>query len=376
MKRIVHIITGLSTGGAEMMLLRLVEQLRGEFEQQVISLTGNGPVGEKIAALGVPVVVLGLRRTFPNPLAVVRLVRYISRLRPAVVQTWMYHADLVGGLSARIAGVPKVVWNLRASDLETQKPLTRMIQRQINARLARRLPDVIVCCGEGVRSVHMAAGYPTGKMRVISNGVDLRHFSPDPAARQALRAVLGVPIDAPLIGTVGRLHPMKDYGTFFAAAHRLSKGLPRARFVLAGEGLSADEAQVAQWVEEAGLAGCVHLLGQRDDVSALYNTLDVFVSSSNSEGFPNVLIEAMACGVPCVATDVGDSALIVGKTGRIVPPRAPEALADAVTQLLLLPAAERTRLGLEARERVRQKFSIESIGEQYANLYRALCASQ
>jgi glycosyltransferase involved in cell wall biosynthesis len=376
MKRIVHIITGLSTGGAEMMLLRLVEQLRGEFEQKVISLTGNGSVGEKIAALGVPVVALGLRRTFPNPLAAVRLVGHITRFRPVVVQTWMYHADLVGGLSARIAGVPKVVWNLRASDLETQKPLTRMIQRQINGRLARRLPDVIVCCGEGVRSVHMAAGYPAGKMRVISNGVDVRRFSPNPAARQALRAVLGVPIDAPLIGTVGRLHPMKDYGTFFAAAHRLSKGLPRARFVLAGEGLSADEAQVAQWVEEAGLAGCVHLLGQRDDVSALYNTLDVFVSSSTSEGFPNVLIEAMACGVPCVATDVGDSALIVGKTGRIVPPRAPEALADAVTQLLLLPAVERTRLGLEACERVRQKFSIESIGEQYANLYRALCASQ
>lgn len=376
MTRVVHIITGLSTGGAEMMLLRLVEQLRGEFEQQVISLTGDGPVGERIALLGIPVVALGMRPMLPSPMAVARLVQHIRRLRPAVVQTWMYHADLVGGLSARLAGA-KVAWNLRASNLETEKPLTRFIQRQVNARLASTVPDAIVCCGERVRAVHIAKGYPAGKMSIIFNGVDLRRFFPSLAARQAQRAALGVPMDAPLVGAVGRLHPMKDYGTFFAAAQRLHKRLPQTRFVLVGAGMSEDQTQVARWVKEAGLIGYVYLLGQRENVTDLYNALDVFVSSSsNSEGFPNVIIEAMACGVPCVATDVGDSALIVANTGRIVAPENPQALADAVTQLLLLSPAERASLGSEGRIRVCQKFTIECIGEQYAELYRTLCAEQ
>jgi glycosyltransferase involved in cell wall biosynthesis len=213
-------------------------------------------------------------------------------------------------------------------------------------------------------------------MSVISNGVDTGRFFPSPEARQTLRAALGVPLDVPLVGAVGRLHPIKDYGTFFAAAQRLRKGLPQARFILAGEGLSGDEPQVARWVKEAGLTDYVYLLGQRDNVSDLYNALDVFVSSSNSEGFPNVIIEAMACGVPCVATDVGDSALIVADTGLIVAPENPQALADAVTQLLLLSPAERASLGSEARTRVCQRFTIECIGEQYAELYRKLCAEQ
>lgn len=368
---ILHIITGLHTGGAETMLLRLVEQLRVDFEQHVISLTPPGPVAEKITELGVPVASLRMSRGTPDPTATLRLAVMIRRIRPAVVQTWMYHADLIGGLAARIAGLPLLAWNIRNNDLPIAGSTARTrLVASICARLSCRIPSRIVCCSEIARRTHVALGYDGSKFELIPNGFDLERFRPEPHARTAIRTELGIRPNTPLIGLVARLDPQKNHAGFFAAAGILHLRRPDVHFVLAGRDVQTGNPQVAQWVRAAGVEDVTHLLGERRDVPQITAALDLAtLTSSWGEAFPNVLGEAMACGVPCVTTDVGDASLIVGDTGRVVQPGDPKALAQAWEEILSLSTKERQTLGEAARARIAQHFEIGAVARRYAALY-------
>jgi glycosyltransferase involved in cell wall biosynthesis len=369
-----HIITTLQVGGAEMMLYKLLAHTdRNAFEPEVISLTDIGPIGERIRALGVPVHTAGMRRGIPDPQGVLRVARLLRQQHPDIVQTWMYHADLVGGLAARMVGIRSLIWGVRQSSLDPhdQKRLTFWTAR-ICARLSGYLPACIVCCSEAVRRVHGAFGYEMGRMVVLPNGFDLDAYRPDPAARFSVRQELGLSEATPLIGLVARFHPQKDHRNFMQAAARLHARLPNVHFLLCGSGVTLENPELAQWVEEAGIRANVHLLGGRQDVPRLSAALDIASSSSSGEGFPNVLGEAMACGVPCVVTDVGDSAQIVGETGRVVPPHDSQALADAWHDLLTAGAEYRCELGLAARHRVQECFSMPQITRQYEQLYKEI----
>jgi glycosyltransferase involved in cell wall biosynthesis len=371
--KVVHLITGLARGGAETMLYRLLTRLdRQRFASVVVSLTDRGALGAAIAALGVPVYALGLRRGAPDPRAVGRLWRLLRRERPAVLQTWLYHADLLGLVAGRLAGVPAIVWNVRCSeiDLRHYSPLTALARRLL--ALLSGMPAAVVVNSLAGRRVHERLGYRPRRWRVIPNGFDLEQFRPDPAAPARLRQLLGVAPEAPLIGLVARYDPMKDHATFLQAARRLLDMRADARFVLVGAGVDWHNPRLAAPARALGLVPHLHLLGERDDVAALLPGLDLATLSSVSEAFPNVVGEAMACGVPCVVTDVGDAAYLVGDTGRVVPPRDPAALAAAWAELLARPAAARRALGRAARERVATLFSLEAVAKQYAALYAEL----
>jgi glycosyltransferase involved in cell wall biosynthesis len=373
--KIAHVITGLNTGGAETMLYKLLSGMdRGTFEARVVSLTDVGPVGEKIRALGVPVRALGMRRGVPDPRGVWQLTRWLKEDKPNLVQTWMYHADLVGGLAARLAGNIPVVWGVRHSNLDPGgNKRTTIWTAKACARLSHRLPIRIVCCSETSRAVHTELGYAHKKMVVIPNGFDLTAFKPDPAARESVRQELGISKDALLIGLVGRFDPQKDHRNFVAAAARLSAAYPEVHFPLCGDGATWDNAELAGWIEAAGIRQRFHLLGRREDMPRLTAALDIASSSSSyGEGFPNIIGEAMACGVPCVVTDVGDSAFIVGDTGLVVPPRDPDALATAWRKLIELGPEGRRRLGAVARRRVEERFSLPTVVSQYQKLYRGV----
>ncbi len=361
-----------------MMLLRLVDRLQDVFDQEVVSLTNSGPVGERIAALGVPVRMLGMRRGVPNPLAVVRLAGMIRRFGPDVVQTWMYHADLVGGLAARLAGMRAVAWNIRNNELGAEES-SWWIRQVVTAcaRLSRHIPARIVCCSHAAMRTHVALGYEPSRFVVLPNGFDLDRFRPDAGARTRVREELGISKRTPLIGLVARFHPQKNHALFFSAAALLHARRPDVHFVLAGRGVDPQNEQMACWIRDAGIEKVAHLLGERDDVPHLTAALDISTSSSSwGEAFPNVLGEAMACCVPCVATDVGDAALIVGDTGRTVPRNNPEALARAWEELLSLPEEERRALGRAARARICEHFDMNAVAERYAALYRELAAAR
>jgi glycosyltransferase involved in cell wall biosynthesis len=240
------------------------------------------------------------------------------------------------------------------------------------AWLSRRLPARIVCCSNHARDRYAAHGFEPGKMTVIPNGFDTDVFRPDPPARWAIRRELSIDPAAPVIGLVARYDPLKDHETFLRAAALLAARQPEVRFLLCGDRVDRGNTALSNRVDELGLAPRCHLLGPKRDVARIYAALDVATSSSISEAFPLVLGEAMACGVPCVATDVGDSALIVGPAGRIVPPRNPDALAAAWAELLDLGAAARAGLGAAGRARVRELFDLDSVTRRYEALYEDL----
>lgn len=372
--KVLHVITGLHTGGAEIMLYKLLSGMdRRAFEPEVVSLMDSGAVGTKIQGLEIPVTTLGMRRGFANPLDIFRLAGRIRKSRPHCIQTWMYHADLLGGLAARVAGGVPVIWGIRHSNLDPQstRRVTRWIARAC-ALLSRRLPAGIVCCSEASRQAHAELGYAADRMTVIPNGFDLSAFRPDRQARLSVRGELGLPPEALLIGLVGRYHPDKGHRCFIQAASQLSSLQPEVHFLLCGTGVTMENPELSLWLREAGILTRCHLLGPREDIPHLTASLDIATSSSNSEGFPNVIGEAMACGVPCVVTDVGDAALIVGDTGLVVPPGHPGALAQSWLQLIKIEPEKRNSLGQAARRRIEEYYNLPLIVNRYEKLYKDL----
>jgi glycosyltransferase involved in cell wall biosynthesis len=371
-RRIVHVITGLPVGGSQMMLLKLLIAMDPQsWEAEVISLRDVGVMGERIGAMGFPVRALGMREHLRDITALGQLARTLRGRPPHVIQTWLYHADLIGGLAAWQAGVP-VIWGIRQSDLSRRdtRRSTMWIAR-LCARLSHRIPRRIVCCSEAARRFHTTMGYAGEKMVVIPNGFDLRSFNPDPEARRSVRQELGLTPSTPLVGLVARFDTEKDHRTFAQAAARLHALMPDVHFLLCGQGVDPRNPLLSAWLASAGVQSRSHLLGPRDDVPRLTAALDIATSSSYGEGFSNVIGEAMACGVPCVVTDVGESAAIVGDTGRVVPAKDPTALAEAWRALLEAPAA-REQLGAAARRRVESEWDITVIANRYSSLYDEL----
>ena len=372
--KILHVITGLDAGGAETMLFKLLERIdRKSFGNVVLSLSGMGLLGPRIAGLGVPVEALGLSPSLPNPLALFGLARRIRAAQPDIVHCWMYHGNLLGGIAARLAGAPRVLWSIRQTNVDAASIKRRTIAVvKAGAWLSRLVPDMILGNAEASRQAHVALGYDAARFDIIPNGFDLDRFRPDPGARASVRAELGLSTAAPLIGLIARYDVQKDHATFLRAAGLLAKRNPEVRFLLAGGGVEEREPALAALLGETGTGQRAFLLGHRDDVPRLTAALDIGTSSSIGEGFANAVGEAMAAGLPMVVTDVGDSRVIVGDTGIVVPPGNPEALADGWAKLLELSPEERARRGAAARARVAAEWSLDSIVGRYEGLYRRL----
>jgi glycosyltransferase involved in cell wall biosynthesis len=373
--RVHHIITGLPVGGAQTMLGQLLARGdRTRLDQRVISLGGLGALGSDLRAGGIVVDALDMRRGPAGAIDAARLTGWLRRNKPDLVQTWLYHADLIGGLATRLAGCHHLMWNIRHTDLRpgSDKRSTILVARAC-AAVSGWLPERIVCNSETALQTHVALGYPRDKFVVIPNGIDAARFCPDPKAYAAVRRELGVAAETPLIGLVGRFHPQKDHRGFLRAAALLAGRHEGLRFLLCGENVTPDNARLNEWIVEHGLGDRVHLLGVRQDMPRLTAALDVATSSSShGEAFGNVIVEAMACGVPCVVTDVGDSRSIVGASGRVVAPGAPEALALAWADLLATQFEERAALGATARKRVIERYAIKGVVERYQALYEEI----
>ena len=369
--RIAFIISGLSTGGAEMMLLKLLQHIDKErFSLVVVSLTSKGEIGPHIEAMRIPVYALEMYRNLPSQIKFMRLVSLLRQWRPGVVHTWMYHADLLGGLAARLAGINAVAWGIHHSNLSPgyNKHTTLLVMKTC-AFVSGWLPRRILSCSERARSIHVNAGYRADKMEVIPNGFDLSRFQPDTVARDDVRAELGLAPDTPTVGLVARDDPQKNHSGFIKAAALVHSALPQVHFVLAGAGIDCNNKVLTALIKKANLTNCIYLLGRRDDIPRLMASLDLLVSCSFGEAFPSVLGEAMACGVPCVVTDVGDSAEIVGDTGRVVASGDMGGLARHIIELMQLPSCQRIHLGIQARQRVRDSYEIGDIARLYEDCY-------
>jgi glycosyltransferase involved in cell wall biosynthesis len=355
------------------MLGKLIAATEGRMlRASVVSLSEPTRIATDLERLGVPVTSLSLRR---RPAALSRAGRLVPALRtarPDVVQGWMYHGNLAATIGARWARLAApVVWNLRGSQygVGREKPLTRIAVAA--GRVLSRRAVRIIYDSETSRAQHRALGYYDGRALCIPNGFDVTRFAPSASARREVRAELGVADSAPLIGHVARYHPAKDHATLLRAYAEIRGRIPEARLVLAGSRVDRHNRELVALAGHLRVLEGVMLVGERTDVPRLLAALDLLCSSSAwGEGFANVLGEAMACAVPCVSTDVGDAARVLGNTGRLVPPRNPALLAAACIELLALPPAERLRLGAAARGRIVEHFALAAIAERYVAVYR------
>ncbi len=370
--RVAQVISGLGTGGAEIILARLLASLdRDQISTPVVSLGASGVVGRGIVAAGTEVQSLDLR-SIPGPAGMMRLRRTLKEMRPDVIQSWLVRGNVVTSLAA--SGLAPISWGIHMSDIgvATHGRGTVALQR-LERGLSNRSPSAIVACSTSANDEILDLGYPAGRVSLIPNGVDLDEFHPDLSERLVVREELGITGDAPVIGHFARYHPMKDHSNLLEAASLVLRRLPEAVFVLCGDGVEESTSGLVE--RSRPLGNSVRLLGSRDDVARLMRALDLAVlSSASGEAMPLVIGEAMASGVPFVATDVGDSAAMIGDVGAAVPPRDPKALAAAMLAVLELPGAERFRLAQEARARVASEFALSEMSRRYVELWRQLAS--
>lgn len=363
---ILHIITDLDNGGAEAVLYRLCTFDNNE-SHHVVSLTDEGKYGCLLSQKGIPVTCLHMPKGRIRWSALSELWQLIRRLRPDVIQTWMYHADLIGGIVAFLAGHRNISWGIHHSDLTTSGTSRNTIRvAKLCALLSYVVPKTIICCAQNSKDSHRNFGYSGKRLRVISNGYDLLEFQPDYALRSKLRAELKLDAAQPVIGFVARYNPLKDHYNLLQSLKILKLRGKTITCLLVGDGMTPENEVLMKNIDALKLTEQVHLLGARNDVPAIMNALDLHVLSSSSEAFPNVLAEAMSCGTPCVTTNVGDAARIVGKTGKVVPTGDSEALAEAIETLIMnYSSPDWQRICADSRRHIVDSFSLERMVINY-----------
>ncbi len=361
--RVLHVISDLFVGGAETQLANLARcRETPDIDHSVISLLPDGAHTASLLGDGVPTVELAFRPGWRAPLELWRLAAWIRRQAPDVVQGWMYHGDLAALAGLALSGrrrQTRLAWGLRCTDMSLADygPGLRATI-VLCARLSRR-PDLILANARSGLDAHRRIGYRPRQAAVIANGIDTGRFSPDLRARRELRRELGVAEDRPMVAWVGRIDPIKDHGTLLTTLNEV----PEITALAIGGGTEKLDGP-------PNLRG----LGPRCDVRRLLAACDAVVSTSLSEGFSNVLAEGMACGLPAIATEVGDSAHIVGDSGFLIAPRDPAALVAALKALFSEPPNERAVRGCRARARIVENFGVARAARRYGDVYRALVA--
>lgn len=368
-----NIIVGLNDGGAESVLYRLCASDNPQCHH-VVSLMGPGKYGPLLEEAGVRVTCLNMPEGRVTLSGLWHLYLLLKRQKPAAVQTWMYHADLLGGVLARLAGIKNVFWNIRHSELEPGKSKRSTIWvAKTCALLSRWIPRKIVCCAERAKQVHISYGYYSNKMVVINNGYNLDKYKPDPESGVKVRTELNLSQTELFFGMIGRFNVQKDHhGLLRSLGFLKEKGI-KFKCALVGSNMTTDNKKLVTWIKQRDLVEEIILLGQRTDIASLMNAFDIHLfSSSFGEGFPNVLAEAMACGTPCLTTDVGDASQIVGETGWVVPAMESKAFATALCvaiEELRDDPEEWQRRSEAAVGRVTREFNLDKMIQAYYSVW-------
>ena len=371
--KVMHIITGLQAGGAEMSLFKLCTATDDRIQHVVVSLMDRGIYGDPLSAAGVQVYELGISPSIPKIMPFLKLLDIIRHEKPEVVQTWMYHADLVGGLAAKLVGVKNIFWGIRHSTLQLGKTgLGTFCVAGLCAALSYFVPKKIITCARRAVSVHTALGYAKSKFILIPNGYDLSIFKPDQKLRSEIRKSFSIEDNVFLFGSVGRFDPYKDHSNLLHALVQLKPKNLNYKCILIGEGMSWDNTILKNQIESLGLLDNVLLAGFRKDINAMMNALDCHVLASSSEAFPNVLAEAMASGTYCITTDVGDASYILSNEECVCPPKDPLAMADLMIDAYELWAWDQPKWKCRQKEfvfRVRDTFSIGNMVESFVEVW-------
>lgn len=364
--KIVFVINALSVGGAEKMLLRLIESPKFQEQQvAVIALLPNGSLFDDFARV-TKVYAFKFGSPLGALLGFIQLFFLIKRMKPDVVHSWLYQSDLIAGLIAKILGVKVIVWSIRQSNLERKYNKSRtLLAAKLCGLFSNILPDLIISNSIAGTVSHVKFKYQKSKIKVIPNGIDLRQFSLGHGKNRLLQHEIGKGEDISLIGMFARVDPQKDHSTFLRSAAIVLEQNPKVHFVLCGRGADYSNKTLTNEINILGLQKNVTLLGMRSDIEKIASSLDIHVLCSSGEGWPNVIGEMMAAGVLCVSTDVGESRSIMGKVGVTVPVGDEKQISKAVARFLSLSQSEKQKLRLMGRSRIEKKYDISKVSEEY-----------
>jgi len=369
--RIVHVIAALNVGGTEMMLYKLLSRMRrGRFENIVITLKEKGELSEDFESQNIRVYNVGGTGGVLRVSALIKSLNIFREINPGIIQGWLAHGNLVAQIASTFLPYRlSTLWNIRYTALpkaET-KNSTLLIIKLLS--LLSFLPQKIIFNSKAGADDHCSMGYRSDKSCIIPNGFDTKLFSLSEKNRSSVRSELNISEEAILIGLIGRFDPLKDHSCYLKAGAKLLSNKREIFFLLAGREVDWQNRHLRQLIKKLGISEKVFLLGERQDIPRITAALDIAACSSVAEGFPNVIGEAMSCGIPCVVTDVGDSAWLVGDSGMVVPPRNHEALCEAWLKLIEMGSAKRRVLGEKARKRIENHFSIQKVVKKYEQLY-------
>lgn len=356
-----------------MMLYKFLSRIdRQRFEPTVVSLMPDGMFIERVGGLNIQVHHLGMRQGIPSLGAVKKFRKLLKEIKPDVVQGWMYHGNLLAWLGCKLSGVrPALCWSIHQSlaDINAEKKVLATLIR-FTAKLSSRIDAVVFSANAGMQQ-HIENGYSTSNAMAILDNFDLTAFERSEESAD-LRQIYSLPVDSMLVASVARYAPMKDHKNLITAARLVVDRFPDVHFILVGPGVDNSNDVLAEQIAELKIGSNIHLLGERTDIKAIFSDVNMFVlSSAFSESFPNVLGEAMACHVPCITTDVGDSRVIVGEFGAVVPPGDSEQLAAAIVSYAALPATELEELGQKARRHIENNFNLDG-ADSFVSKYEAL----
>lgn len=367
---LVFIIISLDTGGAQSILIRLLRLInRDKFNITVISLTDKGELGAMVEELGFPLITIGMSRNIFNIFALIRLYKVVRELNPDVVHTWMYHSDFFGGLTAKLLDIKLIIWGIRSADFfssETPKS-TKLIVRAC-AWLSNLVPNVIVYNSQKGLNFHNNLGYAPYKSMVIYNGVDINRFKPNKNSRSLLRNKLHIRNDKKIIGLIARYDGLKNHEGFIKMAAYINEVEKDCDFLMVGNNIKGNEVLLSL-VDDLNLNNNFHLVESVTDIEKVISGLDAIVITSVSEAFPNVLIESMACGVPCFSTNVGDVKYVIQNQDWIVPVGDMRQLAGLCLNYLNLDNFSQSIIKKNIRLRACEKFDSTLMVQNYESIY-------
>lgn len=372
--KICHIITSLDVGGAELVLFRLLSaQSTNANNITVITLKAGGALALELQRLGFTVHTLNVSGLSSLLFSVFKLAKMLKSIQPDIVQSWLYHADFISALSSFYWRAPHYVWGIHTCQLPKGKVATWAIMKAC-ARLSYFVPDKIVCVAEAARQLHLTQGYCADKFAVIPNGFSLNDYKAKPAQRELLRQELGIAPSATAVGIVARWHPDKGQDVLLRAISKIQQHYANVVFVFVGRGCDKHNQELVTLTSHCAFPDNILAVGERSDIPAILNSLDVFCMPSRTEAFPLALGEAMCAALPVVATAVGDVQYMTGNLVSLAMPDNADALATQLTQILALTPAQRTELGQALLARVSTLFSIETMVARYQKLYAELPA--
>ncbi len=370
-KSIIYIISGLGTGGAEMMLYKLITNLDKTNLKiiTIISLSKNKDDLFFFNDSKFNIITFNFRNILFSPITFLKLIFYIRKKKPDIVHSWMYHADLIGGLAAKIAGVRFIIWGIRNSHLSTiyNKKLTRFVVL-LCSKLSHYIPNIITSNSQTSALAHINIGYNKNKFKIISNGFDTTKYN-NKNTKIDIRDILNLDDDTILVSHIARYHPQKNHIGFIEAAYKINILYPNIHYIMIGSNIDMNNNILVNKIKSLNLENNFHLLGLIENISDIISNFNYFVSTSFGEAFPNVIGEAMASNVICISTNVGDCSEIIDKYGFITQDTTSLSISNSILEAINMTNDEINNMKRNAKARIETKFNINYISNEYLRLY-------